>query len=467
MIKCEWLIRELKKTKIFMQKLKQRTKKNTPTDAPQVRSNCGLLLNREETLSVTSLKTCLNNPDVDLHQQHTGELKAMVYVQNLEGKPLMSCTPCKARKLLKNNKAIVVKLYPFTIKLNFECENQIQPVKLGIDSGYKNIGFSAKTDKKELISGELILDNKTSERLYERRMYRRGRKNKLWYRKPRFLNRKKKEGWLPPSIHRKYDTHLSLIKLIKSILPVSEVIIEVANFDIQKINNPDINGIEYQQGSMYDYQNLRSYVLSRENGLCQLCSEEFSSGNPSHLHHITPRSQGGTNKPSNLGLLHEKCHKKLHSKGLYSLLKRSKQFKPNTFMSIIHKKFWIDVPDLKVTYGYITFIKRQEYSISKTHNNDAFVIAGGTDQTRCKPLVVKQKHRNNRVIQLNRKGFEPSIRKHRYSLQPKDLIWIENKKYIVVGIQNKGKYIKVENSKKVFPVKLIEKKYCFGSFSYN
>ena len=81
-----------------MQKLKQRTKKNTPTDAPQVRSNCGLLLNREETLSVTSLKTCLNNPDVDLHQQHTGELKAMVYVQNLEGKPLMSCTPCKTLK---------------------------------------------------------------------------------------------------------------------------------------------------------------------------------------------------------------------------------------------------------------------------------------------------------------------------------------------------------------------------------
>ena len=132
-----------------MQKLRQRTLlKNTPTDAPQVRGNCGLPLNRDESLSVVGLKTCLNNPEVDLHQHHTGGLKDVVYVLNINKTPLMSCTPCKARKLLESNRATVARLYPFTIKLNFECENRIQPVKLGIDSGYINIGFSAKTEKK-------------------------------------------------------------------------------------------------------------------------------------------------------------------------------------------------------------------------------------------------------------------------------------------------------------------------------
>jgi len=201
--------------------------------------------------------------------------------------------------------------------------------------------------------------------------------------------------------------------------------------------------------------------------LCQLCSEKFTHSNPSHIHHIIPVPEGGTDIPSNLALLHEKCHNNLHKKKLFHLLKKSKQYKPNTFMSIINQKFEDDIVDVQITFGYITFIKRIQNNIVKTHNNDAFVIADGTNQTRCKPMLIKQKHRNNRAIQLNRKGFEPSIRKQRYSLQPKDLIWIGGKKYVVVGIQNKGKYVKVENSKKVFPVKLIEKKYCFGSFSYN
>jgi len=108
---------------MIMQQLRQRTLKNTPTDAPLVRSNCGLSLNREETLSVADLKTCLNNPEVDL-PSHTKGLMAKVYVLYIEGMPLMPCTPAKARKLLKSGKATVVKLYPFTIKLNFECENQ-------------------------------------------------------------------------------------------------------------------------------------------------------------------------------------------------------------------------------------------------------------------------------------------------------------------------------------------------------
>jgi hypothetical protein len=413
---------------------------------------------------VTGLKTCSNNLEVDLHQ-HTGGFKSVVYVLSIDSKPLMTCKPAKARKLIKSEMAKVVKLYPFTIKLNFECENQVQEVTLGIDSGFKNIGFSCVSEKKELISGTLILDGKTSSRLTERAMYRRGRRSRHhWYREPRFNNRSKPEGWLPPSVQRRYDTHLSLINRMKAILPVSQVIIETANFDIQKIENPEIEGVEYQQGDLYGYQNMRSYLMAREKGLCQLCGKKFSSGNPSHIHHCKQRSEAGSNRTKNLALLHEKCHTKLHKKGLK--LKPAKQYKPNTFMSIIHKKFWQDVPGMQVTYGYITFLKRQEFNIQKSHNNDAFVIANGSFQERCKPVIITQKHRNNRAIQLNRKGFVPAIRKQRYNIQPKDIVWIGNKKFTASGVHNKGISIIISETKKSIPITKISKYYNFGGLAW-
>lgn len=448
-----------------MQKLKQRPKRNTPTNTSQVRSNCDLQLNRDQSLSVASLKTRFNNPEVN-QSQHTARLKTIVYVISIEGKTLMPCTPSKAKKLLKSKRAKVFKMYPFTIKLNFVCENQVQEVSIGIDSGYGNVGFSAVTNKKELMSGTLILDGRTSKRLTERLMYRRGRRNKLWYRKPRFLNRgNQKEGWLPPSIQRRYDAHLKLINLAKSILPISKVTIETANFDIAKIENPEIEGSGYQQGEMYGEANLRSYLLAREKGKCQICQKEFTKGNRPHIHHRDERKNGGSDRVKNASIIHEKCHEKLHKKGIK--LSAPKSYKTETFMSIIQNRFQKDIPDVNITFGYLTFIERRKSGIEKSHSADAFVISNGTNQERCNPISILQKHRNNRAIQMNRKGFKPSIRKQRYAIQPKDLIWIDKKKFVAKGIQNKGAYIMVENSKKVYPTKNIERTYNFGSFSYN
>jgi hypothetical protein len=131
-------------------------------------------------------------------------------------------------------------------------------------------------------------------------MYRRGRRNKLWYRKPRWANRKKKEGWLPPSTQRRYDTHLKIINQLKAILPVSSVTLEIASFDIQKIENPEIQGTGYQDGDMKGYQNMRSYLMARENGKCQVCGKIFDKGNTSHIHHIIERANRGTNRAKNL-----------------------------------------------------------------------------------------------------------------------------------------------------------------------
>jgi hypothetical protein len=279
------------------------------------------------------------------------------------------------------------------------------------------------------------------------------------------LNRKTPVGWLPPSVQRRYDTHLKLIRELKKILPISKVTIEVANFDIQKIENPEISGKGYQQGDKYEYENMRSYLMAREKGRCQLCGKPFLKGQTSHIHHCKQRSETGSNRAKNLAILHEKCHKKLHKKGLK--LSSPRSYKPNAFMSIINKKFREDIPDIQITYGYITFVERIKLSLGKTHYNDAFVIAKGQNQERLSPITILQKHRNNRALQLNRKGYAPSIRRNRYGIQPKDLIWIYGKKYTVSGVHDNGNRVIVQETKKSYPIKNVQKIYNFNGFAYN
>ena len=162
----------------------------------------------------------------------------MVYVLSINGKPLMPTNRHgKVRRLLKQGLAKVVKVKPFTIQLLYDTTTYTQDVILGIDSGYNYIGFSAITEKKELISGEVKLRNDISELIKERRMYRRIRRNRLRYRKPKFNNRvsSKKEGWLAPSIKHKLDSHIRFIEYLKKILPITNIVIEVANFDTRQL----------------------------------------------------------------------------------------------------------------------------------------------------------------------------------------------------------------------------------------
>jgi hypothetical protein len=222
----------------------------------------------------------------------------------------MPCTLAKARHLLQGGKAKVIKLNPFTIRLTFECENVVQELSLGVDAGYSTVGYSAITDKKEVIAIDLNLDRSTSKRLTERKMYRRNRRNRLRYRKPRFDNRKKLESWLPPSTQRKFDAHVTIVENLKKLLPIKKVTVEIGEFDIQEIENPGISGKEYQQGDLFGYNNLKSYLMAREKGRCQFCGKGFTKENGSHMHHIIPKSKGGADRPINMALLHKKCHKK-------------------------------------------------------------------------------------------------------------------------------------------------------------
>jgi len=203
-----------------MQQLKERNT-YTPTDIPHVSGNCDLSLNREETLSVIGLKTSFNNSDAALiatEQAKQNTSVSAVYVLNMRGQPLMPTTPRKAKKLLKEDKAKVVKRTPFTIQLNYATGETKQEIILGVDSGFENIGISAITAKKEVYSAEVKLRTDMVKLNSERMQYRRARRSRnTWYRQPRFLNRKKPDGWLAPSIQNKLDNHIKLINKVKMI----------------------------------------------------------------------------------------------------------------------------------------------------------------------------------------------------------------------------------------------------------
>jgi hypothetical protein len=447
--------------------------KNVPTNASLVCSSTNLQLNKDQSLSVVdglkNNKLALNNLEVNRAQQTERSLKSKVFVLSKGGVPLMPCSFSKSKRMVKKGVARVIKRFPFTIQLNFECEDNVQSISLGIDTGYGNIGFSCTSENEELISGTLVLDPKTKSRLDDKKMYRKGRRNKLRYREPKFNNRRRGEDWLPPSIQRRYDTHLNLIERLKKLLPISQVIVEIAKFDIQKIENPDIEGKEYQQGNLYEYQNVVSYLKCVQNNKCSYCEQEFKSGDQKAVHHIYLRGdRRRTDRVEGLVLLHKDCHSGkdgIHAKHEeYKLQgKVIKNYKHSTFMSIINKRFYKDISNLKITFGNITFVNRNQLNLEKSHINDAFVISGGSTQTRCRPMLIKQKHRNNRKLQIQRKGFIPSIRKQRYKIQPLDLVWVGNKMHESGGCHNKGQRILI--NKKSININKVTKYFNFGGYN--
>ena len=311
----------------------------------------------------------------------------LVYVLSKDGKPLMPTNSAKARLMLKQGRAKVVKRTPFTIQLIYGSYGYTQNITLGVDTGYKKVGLSAVSDKEELFNSEVELRTDIPKLLSEKRQYRRTRRNRLWYRPARFLNRvkSKKKGWLAPSVEHRLNEHIKAVNFVNSILPVSSIAIEAAAFDIQKIKNPDLSGVEYQNGEQGGFWNVREYVLYRDGHTCQSCSGK-SKDKVLNVHHIKHRGDGGTDKPDNLITLCETCHKLYHKGKLELKVKKSKAFKAETVMSILRWKIVNRLRELgnivSVTYGYITKSGRIALKLAKSHTNDAYVIAGGTAQER-------------------------------------------------------------------------------------
>mgnify|MGYP004458494683 FL=1 len=313
----------------------------------------------------------------------------MVYVLDINGQPLMpTARHGKVRRLLNSHLAKVVKRCPFTIQLLYQSSKETQPVSLGVDAGSKHIGLAATTEKKVVYQEELIPRNDVVKLLSARRALRRSRRNrKTRYRKARFNNRvhSKHKGWLAPSVEVKIHEHITAIKNICKILPVSEIHVETAEFDLQRLKameegKPLPVGTDYQLGEQYDFYNTRQYVLHRDGYTCQCCGAHDKDVKL-HVHHIESRQTGG-NAPNNLITLCEHCHKALHE-GKIELpkgRKRGKSHRDATFMGIMRNtllerlKKEVDVP-VMMTYGYITKYWREKAGLEKSHINDAICIS--------------------------------------------------------------------------------------------
>ena len=328
----------------------------------------------------------------------------MVYVQDIDGKPMMPTTRHgKVRRLLKDNKAVVVNTCPFTIKLTYKTSDYKQEIVLGVDAGTKHVGLSATTKSKELYSGEVILRNDIVELLSTRRESRRTRRNRLRYRKPRFENRVKSKrlGWVAPSVRHKVDAHIRVIDNICSTLPISRIIVEIAQFDTQKIKNPDISGNEYQEGDQLGFWNVREYVLARDGHKCQHCKGK-SKDPILNVHHIESRKTGG-DSPSNLITLCETCHKEYHKGNIDLKVKRGKSLRDAAVMGIMKWKLYEELksryPNVSMTFGYITKYNRIKYGIEKSHTSDAFVISRNFNAKRIERQYLKRLiRRHNRQI---------------------------------------------------------------------
>ncbi|MBU0494562.1 MAG: HNH endonuclease [Chloroflexi bacterium] len=402
----------------------------------------------------------------------------------------MPTTPRQARLLLRDGQATIARHEPFTIQLVHGSSGYKQPITLGVDAGYQTIGYSAVTAQEELIGGAVQLLRGQSERLRDRRMYRRHRRSRKRYRPSRFDNRRRGAGWLAPSIQHRLDAHTKLIDRLRAVLPISQVIIEVANFDIQKIKDPDISGAGYQDGEQQGYGNVREYVLHRDGHQCQnpACPRTTAI---LAVHHLGYWRRDRSDRPANLITLCIHCHAQRpvdtpenHQPDgfLHGWQPRLRSFRPETFMTTVRWRL-TEESGAQPTYGYLTKQARRELGLAKSHHHDAFVIAGGAHQRRAAPTDMEEIRHHNRSRQrfydavyidtrtgqraygrelhrgrttrnqnLNGENLRRhrgqkvrpgrvSIRRPTYSLRPGDVVWFEGVKRIVKGVHAYGRRV--------------------------
>lgn len=309
----------------------------------------------------------------------------MVYVISKSGKPLMPCENVIARLLLKSGRAKVKRKRPFTIKLTVETTEYTQPLTLGVDTGSGTVGNAVSDDEGHILyMSEVKLRNDIKKKMDQRREYRRNRRSrKTRYRKCRFLNRGAsiRKDRFPPTLVSKLHAHIREIEFIKTILPITRLVLECGQFDMQLMKDPSIRNESkihwaYQKGPNYRFANTKEMVRNRDNYTCQCCKGKRKDSKL-EVHHIVFRSQGGSDNQENLITLCHTCHSLLHS-GKISLDKVG--IKKGTLnhaiqMNTIRSQLLKIYPNAIETFGYVTKENRQYLNLPKEHCIDACVIA--------------------------------------------------------------------------------------------
>ena len=258
--------------------------------------------------------------------RQTKQSQSRVFVLDRRQTPLMPCHPSRARELLGKGRARVHRLHPFTIRLvDRTVENStLQPVRLKVDPGAVTSGIAIVREEGDtqhvLHLAELQHRGQTVRKhMIQRANYRRRRRSaNLRHRQPRFDNRTRPDGWLPPSLNSRCDNLVSWTTRYRHLAPISGLSIESVRFDLQALENPGISGIEYQQGELAGYE-VREYLLEKWRRRCAYCDRDNIA---LQIEHIQARAKGGSNRLSNLGLACEKCNQRKGSKDVRDFLKR-------------------------------------------------------------------------------------------------------------------------------------------------
>ena len=210
----------------------------------------------------------------------------------------MPCSEKRARLLLERGRAVVHRRYPFTIRLKDRVGGDVEPVRVKLDPGSRTTGIAVVADEDGNTPARVLClfelahrGRQISEALTARRAFRRRRRGaNLRYRAPRFDNRRRPQGWLAPSLQHRVDTCISWLTRLHRLAPVSALSVERVRFDMQLLENPEISGVGYQQGTLAGYE-IREYVFEKFGRHCAYCG---ITDVPLNLDHIHPRSRGGS-----------------------------------------------------------------------------------------------------------------------------------------------------------------------------
>lgn len=345
-----------------------------------------------------------------------------VFVLDTNQKPLNPCTPGVARSLLKARKAAVFRQYPFTIILSKAVDASLESLELKLDPGSQTTGIAIKQGNKIIFGAELQhRGQQIKDALLSRRQLRRGRRNRQTrYRQSRFLNRTRPDGWLAPSLQHRVDTILTWVERFRKLASIGRIAQELVRFDLQLMQNPDISGVEYQQGELQGYE-VREYLLEKWGRKCAYCSIENV---PLEVEHIQPKSKGGSDRVSNLTLACHACNQSKSNQAVQEFLARKpdllnrilKQAKaPLKDAAAVNSTRWalfqaLKQTDLPVTTGTggQTKFNRTRFNLPKAHWLDAACV-GQVDSlevlTQKLLLIVSKGHGTRQMCGTDKFGF--------------------------------------------------------------
>jgi 5-methylcytosine-specific restriction endonuclease McrA len=349
----------------------------------------------------------------------TGETESVtapsIFVLAKSKTPLMPCHPARARELIGNGKAVIYRHQPFVIRLTARTEGNVQPIQLKLDPGAKTTGISVvvtatASSKLDKVVRHIELNHRkenVKKRMAQRKTFRRRRRTaNLRCRKARFLNRGK-IGKIAPSIKSTLDQTRGWINRLRRWAPITSIVIETARFDAQKIQNPEISGVEYQQGTLAGFE-VKEYLLDKWCRKCAYCGDKNT---PLEIEHIVPKSKGGSDRVSNLTLACTPCNlakgnmdvadllagKPARLKAILATAKKPLAscatmniLKPR-LMQMAHET---GLPVTTAT-GSMTKFNRKQFGIPKTHALDAAF---------CGPMEKSLKGWNQSILQITATG---------------------------------------------------------------